>query len=476
MKIKILLFALLIQMHSVFAQQALDTFLKCPLLENANISLIVRDAKTNTTICQFRSKNAVIPASNMKLVTTATALELLGPEFKFKTILAVDGKISKDSILNGNLYIYGGGDPTLGSEKLGDMGFLTTWVKTVKKAGINKITGSVIADAGIFDDEGVNQHWTWDDLGNYYAAGVYGIAYMDNTCKVILHSGKTGTTPEIVRTVPVINNLIFENNLKSARINYDSAYFFGAPKSNTRIIRGEIPFNKSEFTIKCDIPNPALLLATQFHTKLLQSGVNVLQPPTDKVPAKHPSYQIYIHESPVLSQIITETNVHSNNLYAEQLFRYLGLDWNNSANSTHSVKTIRNFWKSKGLAVDQLFQQDGSGLSPVDAVSAEFLSDILSYMLKSPNKDVFFNSLPVSGTNGTLSNFLKNTPLQGKVHAKSGTISRVKSYSGYIVTDTKDLVFSVMVNNANGTSKEVVKKMEEFLVNITINETVNSKQ
>jgi D-alanyl-D-alanine carboxypeptidase/D-alanyl-D-alanine-endopeptidase (penicillin-binding protein 4) len=174
-----------------------------------------------------------------------------------------------------------------------------------------------------------------------------------------------------------------------------------------------------------------------------------------------------VQESPPLSEIIKETNVHSNNGYAEQIFRYLALSKNKIGTSNGAVQVIRSFWKSKGLPVEQLFMYDGCGLSPVDAVSSQFFVDLLSYMQTiSPNREAFFNSLPVAGKSGTLTGFLAKTALQGKVHAKSGTISRVKCYAGYIDLKRKNYVFAIMVNNPNGTSKAVIRKMEELLLSI----------
>jgi serine-type D-Ala-D-Ala carboxypeptidase/endopeptidase (penicillin-binding protein 4) len=160
--------------------------------------------------------------------------------------------------------------------------------------------------------------------------------------------------------------------------------------------------------------------------------------------------------------------VHSNNFFAENVFKYLALQNKAIATNTEAVQVIKSFWKSKGLSVDQLFMYDGSGLSPSDAVSAQFFVELLSYMqTKSVNKDIFFRSLPVAGENGTLKSFLLKTPLQGKVHAKSGTISRVKSYAGYIDTNRQQLVFALLINNPNGSSKAVTKKMEEFLLQLS---------
>ena len=461
--ISLLLFSIL-----TFAKSPLDGLVNNSLLQNANISLLVRDVATNTTVCEYHSKNSVVPASTMKLVTTATALELLGADFRFQTRLEVDGKVTADGVLNGNLYIRGGGDPTLGSEKLGDTTFLVKWVEAIKNRGIRKINGRVIADAGLFDDEGVNPKWTWEDMGNYYAAGIYGISYLDNTYRLVLRSGSVGTTPTVLRVVPEIANLKIDNRLMSSSISFDSAYFYGAPHSDYRTVIGEIPANRAEFVTKGDIPNPALLLAQHFSDRLIQNDVAVRDLPTDSIDLASERTTIYTHDSPPLSEIITETNVRSNNLYAECVFKYLALQNKAVATNAEAVQVIKAFWKSKGLSVDQLFMYDGSGLSPSDAVSAQFFVELLSYMqTKSLNKDVFFRSLPVAGENGTLKSFLLKTPLQGKVHAKSGTISRVKSYAGYIDNKGKQLVFALLINNPNGSSKAVTRKMEEFLLQVS---------
>jgi serine-type D-Ala-D-Ala carboxypeptidase/endopeptidase (penicillin-binding protein 4) len=468
MKKTIAIFSTLLVTVQLFAKNPVDDFVNNKLLENASISLLVKDVETNQTVYEFRPKTSIIPASTMKLVTTATVLELLGPNFSFETKLEIDGTISPDSILHGNLYIRGSGDPTLGSNCFENTDFLNKWVDAVKKTGIKKITGSVIADATIFDDEGVNPKWTWEDIGNYYAAGAYGISYLDNTFSLTLRSDIIGSKPKIVKTSPEIPDLVIDNQLLSTNIAYDSAYFYGAPHSNNRSIYGEIPAFRNVFVIKGEIPNPGLLLARHFYEKLLRNGLIIDQLPTDKVKFITQKKVIYTHNSPPLSDIITETNIHSNNLYAEHLFRYLALKNNPVASSNGAIKVIKAFWKTKGLPVEQLFMYDGSGLSPVNAVSANFFVELLLYMkTRSKNTDTFFNSLPVAGESGTLSTLLKNSALQGKVHAKSGTISRVKCYAGYINLKEKTYVFALMVNNPNGSLKAVTKKMEEFLLSAT---------
>ena len=455
------------------AANPVDNFVQNPLLENANISLLVKDLKTNEILYQYRPTSLSTPASTMKVVTTATILELFGPDYRFETRLEIDGTISKDSLLNGNLHIIGGGDPTLGSEKLGEKNFLPKWVDAIKKAGINKISGRIMSDETIFEDQVVNPKWTWEDIGNYYAPGIHGISYMDNTYRMLFRSGAIGTTPEILRVEPEIPGLEVDNHLKSTTTDRDKAYFYGAPYSLDRSVYGEIPANKAEFTVKGDIPNPALLLARHLHSRLTESGVKI-----GSFPIVHPvsgnTRVIYRYLSPALKDIITETNVKSNNHFAEYLFKYISTKNNPVGSTNESVSLIRNYWKTQGLPVEQLCQYDGCGLSPCDAVSASFFVDILGYMrTKSRYCEDFYKSLPVTGGRGTLSTMLLNTPLEGKVHAKSGTIENVKCYAGYIELKERTLVFALMVNHSNGSSHEVVKEMEKFLLEIT---TVSSKQ
>lgn len=448
------------------AQSPISTFTNNSLHRNANISILVKDLKTGKVLHSHRSSNATIPASTMKLVTTATALEMLGADYQFKTTLEIDGEISTDSVLNGNLIIYGNGDPTLGSAKLGDIYFLNDWVSAVKKAGIKHITGDIIADASAYDTEGVNPKWLWEDMGNYFASGAYGISYKDNTFEMELKSGAVGTTPEIMKIAPNIPELTFKNYLNSTSIRFDSAYFYGAPFQNERSIYGEIPANRASFTIKGDIPRPGLVLARDFAWKLKSSGISIFGNATDEAVIGNRAV-IYTHLSPKLSEIIKEINVTSNNHFAEHLFRHLSLQKSKQASSVESVKVIRSFWQSKGIPVDELFMQDGSGLSPMNAVSANFFVSLLTYMDKSKNSAVFRTSLPISGKTGTLRSFLKGTSLDGKVQAKSGTMSRIKSYAGYINSGEKRLIFAIIVNNpTSNTLSATTKKMEEFLIQI----------
>ncbi|MFZ4583392.1 MAG: D-alanyl-D-alanine carboxypeptidase/D-alanyl-D-alanine-endopeptidase, partial [Paludibacter sp.] len=256
-------------------QQAINNFRNNPMLRYANISLMVKDVASGKTIEEFNSHLAVIPASTMKIVSTASALEILGENFQFSTTLEVDGEIKPDGTLEGNLYIKGGGDPTLGSDKVGEKNFLPLWVDAVKKAGIKRILGGVIACEYCLERQVINPRWTWEDMGNYYAPGIHSISYLDNTYKLFFNSGKLDSTPQIIRIEPAIKGLQFVNYVKSTDTKSDNAYLYGAPYEYNRSIYGEIPANKSEFFIKGDIPHPAVLLAADFQQSLLAANINV---------------------------------------------------------------------------------------------------------------------------------------------------------------------------------------------------------
>jgi len=433
-----------------------------PEFKTANISISMIDLKTLKNIYSYRPDKLTIPASTLKVITTATALEILGADFRYQTKLAIQGDVV-NGVLNGNIIIIGSGDPSLGSSRMGNENFLNEWVGAVRNAGINSIQGKIITDERCFDDEGVNPAWTWEDIGNYFAPGIYGIAYKDNTLKVKFNTGEPGSIAIISGTEPEISGLQIDTKLVSSPITFDSAWFYGAPKSNVRYVRGAIPMNKSNFIVKADIPDPGALLVADFTQLLQKSGIQIKSTtikPGDKIQI------FYTHLSPPLSELITEANRHSNNLYTEQIFKSLSCNEGKQASNNLSVAIIRNFWKSKGLDVSQLNQKDGSGLSPLNAVSADFLNSLMTWMYKnSKNKKAFFSSLSVSGKTGTLSGMFINTPLEGKVFGKSGTISKVRCYTGYIVTDKKEIVFTVMLNQFQGKSKDAAGVIENFLLN-----------
>lgn len=465
MKRKSLLFALLFfSIEAIYAQMpsALVSFLNKNSVSHAAIGLKAIDLTTKKVIVSYNENMSLIPASNMKIVTTATALEVLGSRFCFETPLLYDGFI-KDATLNGNLYIKGTGDPTLGSEFVQDdkENFLKQWLNALNRVGIRKIAGDIIVLDQLFGYEGVSQKWLLEDVGNYYAPGIYGISVFDNMYRVYLKSSAVDTQTSVLYTDPKINNLKLTNEVKASNDLSDNSFFCGLPFSNEMRLYGTIPAYQSSFAVKGAMPDPGLFLAQYFRNYLQKNGITTKgEATTYRLRPVTPSGEkvISVVRSVDLISIVNTINVFSNSQYAEYLYKVL---------SVFKSIDFSDFWRKKGLDSDALFMYDGSGVSPQNAVSTGFLIDLLVYMDKqSKNSAVFYQSLPVAGKNGTVASFLKNTSLSGKAHLKSGSISNVQSYSGYIESKGKRYAVSLIINNFNGKRSDLRKDIEQLFVGL----------
>lgn len=483
-------FVLLICFSALQAQvpQPVKQFLKEPYMRGATFSMMLKDMDADSIVYAFQPDMEVTPASVMKLVTTATALELLGNEYRFDTRLEYDGEIT-DSVLHGNLYIRGSGDPTLGSRYLddGQRDFLPSWMDALKTAGIRKIKGSVISDEGCFDTEGISMKWVSEDLGSYYGAASYGITVFDNNYMLYLKTGKAGSCPELIRSEPEMKNLIFHNYLTSASVPSDSSYVVGAPFSTERYLYGIVPAQKESYVLKGDIPDPALFLAGYFTDYLRSNGVSVQGEPScrrilsiERNWTDDKRTDIYVTNSPDLRRIVRIVNEVSQNLYADILLKTMGNSYMNPSSLSPASPSplilssfgkgcayVRDYWQSRNLDVSSLWMYDGSGLAVTSKVTARYMTDLLSYMKsQSTESDAFYLSIPLAGEDGSVRNFLKGTPLQGKARLKSGSMSRVKAYAGYIDHNGRHYAVALFANNYTCDGREITRALEKLLVNL----------
>jgi D-alanyl-D-alanine carboxypeptidase/D-alanyl-D-alanine-endopeptidase (penicillin-binding protein 4) len=440
-----------------------------PDTKDANMGVLICDYHTGDTIDAFRANSVIPPASTMKLLTTATALEIWGGDYCIATPITYDGYI-KEGVLHGNLYIEGRGDPSFGSRYVGSRNFLYHWAKQLRELGITRISGNVVADASYFDGDALNPSWLWEDAGNYYAPGIFALSYLDNTMNIVLRSGPVGSLAEILRTTPHVPEVEFENHIRCTDISYDGAFVHGVPYSNRRYLVGSVPSNRQTFGVKGDLPNPSLILSRDFVTVLNASGIEVGGEATylSEKPIKQAARtELFIHHSEPLSEIIRHTNHESDNLYAEMLFRIFGSKYTVPCTIHNATDFVRAYWKNRGVGLRSAKLLDGCGLAPQNAISPAMYVQLLRYMYGSKNKDVFLESLPCSGESGTLSSFLRDTELHGKVCAKSGTIGGTKNYAGYIfLPDGRVWVFAVMVNSANCKTRKIQRVIEQYLLDV----------
>lgn len=470
--------------------QPIMQLLRKPCMEGASFSLILKDTQTGETVCAYDTLRQLTPASVLKTVTTATALEVIGKEYRFPTTLEYDGTIS-DGTLKGNLYIKGSGDPTLGSEHFAadrntytpdQNTFIPKWIAALKDIGIRKIEGAIISDESLFDTEGGSLKWVGEDMGSYYGAGSYGLNVFDNLYRLSLKTGATDSRPLVKQSQPQLPQIRFHNYLTAKQVSTDSSFITGAPFSSDRYLYGVIPANRENYILKGDIPDPALFLAEYLTRQLEKSGIQVNNPPScyrilDEAGKWLPGErkEIITTYSPTLGEIVDVTNHISHNLFADALLKALGTryqarDGEILSSFNRGIKVLRDYWEKRGLDLSAVWMYDGSGLAVTDKLSTAFMGQLLTYMANhAKDKDVFIESLPQAGIEGSVRNFLKGSSLQGNTRLKSGSMSRVKGYAGYIDKNGKRYAVALFVNNYSCDGREMNREIEKLLIQLTVN-------
>jgi D-alanyl-D-alanine carboxypeptidase/D-alanyl-D-alanine-endopeptidase (penicillin-binding protein 4) len=452
-------------------QKTLVNFLSTPSFRTASVSLLVLDNQNGDTVLSYRPELSLPTASTAKLFSTSVALQILGPSYRPKTDIIVDGDLDSNGNLQGNIWVKGGGDPTLGSRYFHAMGhekdFLERWVDTLYKLGIRNINGNIQCDGSSFGYDGIPDGWNWGDMGNYYGAGPSGLCVYDNMLKFYFRTPvEVGKPAVFIKTVPEQKDLVFEHEIRSANVSGDNSYIYGSPYSNLRWGKGTLPVNQYSFEVKGSLPDPEQQLGEDLKKMLESKGIRVIG--TVKTARKNQVYVkqikqpkiLYSHAGPTIQEIVNITNQKSINLFAEQLVCLLGYE-KSGKGTTEAGLAIMDRYLQQHMNCMGLFLQDGSGLSRSNGISAGHLCSLLQFMSTSQHRSAFQNSLPISGKNGTLTNLCKGQPCLGKVTAKSGTMSRIKSYAGYIQTlSGKKLTFAIVLNNFNCSSWEAVNRME----------------
>jgi len=468
---------LFLQLVAAGQEKPLEALLSDTSMAHASVSLSIINAVTGEPVTQYNPYKSLIPASILKLVTSSAALELLGPDHMFKTTVGYTGSIDKRTgRLTGNIVIKGGGDPALGSpffkDHYGD--FLNSWLLLITKAGIKTIAGKVLADDSYFDYQPVPAKWLWEDSGNYYGAGVYGLSVFDNTRMIHLRTSGEGSPPGIIKITPG-ECMAETRNMLVASGNTDKGYVFTAPYADYSWIAGSVPVNRDDFILKASISDPPLLLATLITRMLDSAGIKVSEGPATVRTGKSPIVKeltiITETESPPLSEIIEVLNHESINLYAEALLKEAGKSVFGEGSLQSGIDAVNQFFNQSGVCLSGIFMEDGSGLSPLDAVSSEGMVNLLFHM-KNRGKYFtdFYASLPGAGKEGTLKNYFRDQVFDFNLKAKSGSMTRVRSYAGYFrALSGKEMIFCIIINNYTGSPQKISAGIEAILKETVLN-------
>ncbi|TCO09289.1 D-alanyl-D-alanine carboxypeptidase/D-alanyl-D-alanine endopeptidase [Natronoflexus pectinivorans] len=437
-----------------------------PNFPGASVGISVIDLSSGLEVTGVNQDKLFTPASVLKLLTTATALERLSPEYRFSTSFFYSGEI-KNGILYGNLIIRGGGDGTLGSvyfDSTQPDQTLLYFAEQLKKNGIHTINGKLIVDQTLFPEPRYPAGRLWEDMANYYGAAPSGLSWRDNTFHLTLSSPpRSGENCQIVSVSPPLDDINFISHVYSATHNRDSAYIFGYPGLSQWEVRGSIPTNRPEFTIRGALPNPGETFAHELAKHIDYDTDNNIIDIQDDINYED-LHLLFTHLSPPLEEIIQIVNQRSHNLLADHLFLLNGLN----APKHHSLwdvatwNTIK-YWKNAGIDMPLRFH-DGSGLSPKNLASPRFFTDLLRHVNQTQYQSVFQKSLSVSGQSGSLRRMWSTNNRRGRVLAKSGSMQGVLGYSGYIYTNSgRKLAFCIIVNNYTQPFLEIRNSIEEYI-------------
>lgn len=492
-------------LHAAGAEQ--DTadevmkILKSEALENTVTGVLVISAGGDTLVACNPDKN-MVPASNLKLVTTGTAMDFLGSGYRFRTSLAYSGHIT-GGVLHGDLYIIGGGDPTLAADDsiaLPAEAVFSQWKSYVEKAGISKIEGRIIGDSRYFDSVAEEDTWVWNDIGTYYGTGTSGLSFYENKKDFLVEAGENEGDP--VNVVPGFPDtpwmtLDFPCTTGAAGTG-NKLYYYTTAFAPYGEMRGTFAVDRGKHTEEVSNKFPAYTCAWHFSEYLKSCGIVCSEGAADTgelsgawhAEEKRKGYLIPAREdsltglgetfSPELRRIVSETNRESNNFYAETIFKTLGKEYCGKGSFAGGRAAVRSILSRMGVSVSNVKIQDGSGLSRQNYVSPSFLCSFLLAMLDSPAYEDFLKSLPSPGEDGTLSYMMKKYPagLKSRIRMKSGSMDGTLCYSGYILPESSDgcrgktvnpdgvIVFSIMTNNSTSSAYRVRLALEKIIASI----------
>ena len=413
-----------------------------PVLRYARWGFAVYDPQTNKMITCYNEGTPLVPASTTKLLTTDTAYALFGKKYQWSTQLEYSGNISPEGVLEGNLYIIGSGDPSLGSNHAGADSYwavISNFKDAINRAGIKRVNGEIVIESGVFKSAEtiLPPNIVWLEHNNYYLP-------VGNTQNI---------NPQNEKMV-----------VKAKRpASSEKSYYYISPYSKQLVYAEKFEGNSY---LSGKLPDAPAYLANNLRASLLKSGVGVTGKVVSRTIDAVPEERVFLAEqkSPTLEDIIYYTNQNSSNVFAEAILRVSGFYTNGDMSLDSGRSAVTSHLSSIGFDFAGLNYADGSGLSKSNTVTPLAHVKFLAQLMKQPYFKTYFDSLPIAGNSGTLKRMFLYNEANGQIFAKTGTLNRVKTLAGYIKTRTgKTLTFSLMINNYSGSVDQVKRKMEQLL-------------
>jgi D-alanyl-D-alanine carboxypeptidase/D-alanyl-D-alanine-endopeptidase (penicillin-binding protein 4) len=469
-----------------FAARA-GELLATPPTSKGEWGLLIVDAESGETLYEQNADKYFVPASNMKLFTTALSLAKLGPEYRFHTTLETRGAISSEGVLGGDLALVGRGDPNLSNRKFPyelkeefdgpQQKALVELADALVAKGVKEISGDVIGDDSHFPRERYPNGWEIDDMVWEYGAAISAIVVDDNTVALTLTPGEQAGNPVQAAVTPATPDFTVENHVTTSAAEVKSDLTLSRePGANFVVVKGSLPAKSTPRKLVLAIEEPALHAAVLLKRLLEERGIRVGGVPRarhDHAEAGGDPVVLAEHISVPLGDAVKLINKISQNLHTEMLLRTVARQSGPWATTDDLMKVPADFYVAAGIAPSDVIQTDASGLSRHDLVTPRAIAALLLYAQKQPWFGVYYASLPVAGQDGTLEDRMKNTPAAGRIHAKTGSVEHVRTLSGFAETPGgRRVIFSFLSNNQGGKSHEAadaltglcVAMLEEFNV------------
>lgn len=423
-------------------QADLSAIFEAPEFERAFWSVLVSPADSGDDLYSLNAVKLMMPGSTMKIVTLAAAAEVLGWDHQFETQIVAVAPIDQ-GVLRGDLVVVGSGDPSI-SERGETPGTLRAIAQRVRRAGITRVEGGVIGQDDLFDDNGLGDGWTLDNLPYGYSAAVSALEYNEGSVDLVVRAGASTGEPVEIQVRPEGSRLQVDNRLLTvAESGTGMLRLKRLPGTSRVIVEGQIPAKAPPFVRTASVDNPTAFFVSAFREALIAEGIQVdgdaidIDDFLDK-PDLSSAHVVVSHRSPPLRQIAAAMMRVSQNQYAEALLKAIG--------GRDKAAGVLKGW---GVANDSYVIADGSGLSRYNYLSCEALVRVLRQMRNQPkHAQAFSESLPVTGREGPLLRRLASTPAEGRVRAKTGTVDNVRAITGYVDTvGGESLLFAILANN-----------------------------
>lgn len=438
---------------------SIETIINRPEFRYSRWGILIETLSSETTLYSHEDQRYFIPASNVKLLTTAAALSQLGGEFRIKT--SVYGTNNNSTTLR----VVGRGDPSLTDNELKEL------AAQLKSRGINRVEKLIVED-GYFSEPSINPTWEWEDVFAYYGAPVNSLILNQNAVLLTTTPPKLGQSLNITWSDRIAaNQWQLDNETITAEAGAPSSVevvgFLGKPILQ---IRGQMGIDAEPMVTAVAIRDPGTYFLQKFQNILTSTGIRVMQGSVGSNPNPNNDIELAAIASPPLATLLVEINQQSNNIYAEALLRTLGTTQPVAGESTAEVgiQQVKAILTQLGIDPKSYVQADGSGLSRRNLVSPVALVETLQAIAKTPVANIYRASLPVAGVSGTLRNRFVNTPAQGILQAKTGTMTGASALSGYLdVPNYQTLVFSIIVNQSDQSVTTLRQAIDEIVLLLT---------